>query len=237
MNCVLCVGQTVDVCNRRRSVGECWIYIGKYLDRDQVDTPELCSNSTDVLVLNEIQKELSQHFDMKDMGEAKVLRLEICRNRTKRNLILSQAEYAATVHRYEMGDAYGVSTPIDGSVDLYESSGSASDMPYRKAIGSLMYLMVGARPDIAFAVSQLSRFVEAPTILQWNDVKRVMRYIKHTTNLGLCYVGNGGFELKGHCDSDWGGDKLTRRSTSGYIFCMSGAAVSWCSKRQTIVAL
>jgi hypothetical protein len=68
-------------------------------------------------------------------------------------------------------------------------------------------------------------------------VKLVMRYIKHTTNLGLCYVGNAGFELKGHCDSDWGGDKLTRRSTSGYIFCMSGAAVSWCSKRQTIVAL
>jgi Reverse transcriptase (RNA-dependent DNA polymerase) len=91
------------------------------------------------------RKNFRKHFDMKDMGEAKkVLGLEICRNRTKRSLTLSQAEYAASVlHRYEMGEAYGVSTPIDGSVDLYESSESASDMPYREAIGSLMYLMVG----------------------------------------------------------------------------------------------
>jgi hypothetical protein len=225
-----------------RNAADCCLYVrtkGGVISLIALYVDDLLIACTDVLVLNEIKEELSQHFDMKDMGEAKkVLGLEICRNRTKRNLTLSQAEYAASVlHRYGMGDAYGVSTPIDGSVDLYESSESASDMPYREAIGSLIYLMVGTRPDIAYAMSQLSKFVESPTILQWNAVKRVMRYIKHTTNLGLCYRGDAGFELKGHCDSDWGGDKLTRRSTSGYIFCLSGAAVSWCSKRQTIVAL
>jgi hypothetical protein len=59
-------------------------------------------------------------------------------------------------------------------------------VPYREAIGSLIYHMVGTRPDIAIAMSLLSKFVELPTTLQWNAVKRVRRYIKQTANHGLC---------------------------------------------------
>jgi hypothetical protein len=79
--------------------------------------------------------------------------------------------------------------------------------------------------------------VESPTTLQWNDVKRVMSYIKQTLNHGLCYKSGGKFEVEGYCDSDWAGDKLTPKSTSGYIFCLAGAAISWSLKRQSIIAL
>jgi hypothetical protein len=64
-----------------------------------------------------------------------------------------------------------------------------------------------------------------------------MRYIEQTVDHGLCYKSRCKFEVKGYCDSDWAGDKLTRKSTSGYIFCLAGAAISWKSKWQSIIAL
>jgi hypothetical protein len=64
-----------------------------------------------------------------------------------------------------------------------------------------------------------------------------MRYIKETADHGLCYKSGGKFEVEGYCDAHWAGEKLTRKSTSGYIFCLAGAAISWSSKRQSIIAL
>jgi hypothetical protein len=178
-------------------------------------------------------------FEMKYMGEArKCLGLEIFRSRTAGILTVSQPEYANMVlARYDMAEAYGAKTPMECGIDLNDSSELAKDVPYREAIGSLMYLMVGTRPDIAFAVSQLSKYVESPTLLQWNAVKRVMRYIKKTLNHGLSYTSSSNFEIEGYCDSDWAGERLTRKLTPGHIFCLAGAAISWCSKRQSIVAL
>jgi hypothetical protein len=69
---------------------------------------------------------------------------------------------------------------MEAGVDLYGASDPADDMPYRVAIGSLMYLMVGTRPDIAFSESQLSKFVESPTRTHRNVVKRFLRYIRQT---------------------------------------------------------
>jgi hypothetical protein len=79
---------------------------------------------------------------------------------------VSQSEYAKMVlARYEMAEVYGANTPMECGVDLNDASELAKDVPYGEAIGSLMYLMVGARPDIVFAMSQLSKFVESPTTL------------------------------------------------------------------------
>jgi hypothetical protein len=166
----------------------------------------------DKSVLDTIKKALSMKFEMKDMGEARnCLGLEIFRYRKDGILTVSQSEYAKVVlARYEMAEVYGASTPIECGVDLNDASELAKDVPYREAIGSLMYLMVGTRPDIAFAMSQLSKFVESPTTLQWNAVKRVMRYIKQTADHGLCYKSGCKFELEGYCGADWAGDKLTR---------------------------
>jgi hypothetical protein len=130
-------------------------------------------------------------------------------------LTLSQAKYISSVlSRYGMDVAYGAHTPMEAGVDLYGASEPADDMPYREAIGSLIYLMVGIRPDIAFALSQLSKFVESPTRTHWTAVTRILRYVKQTRNHGLCYRSSDSFKIEGYCDSDWGGDRSTRRSTS-----------------------
>jgi hypothetical protein len=74
-------------------------------------------------------------------------------------------------------------------------------------------------------------------VLQWKSVKHIMRYIKHASDYGLEFGGSGIVDFKCFCDSDWGGDTATCKSTSGYIFCLAGGAISWSSKKQAVVAL
>jgi hypothetical protein len=115
---------------------------------------------------------------------------------------------------------------------------SMSSIPYRQAIGSIMYAMVGTRPDLSVAVGKLSQFMQNPGLEHWNAVKKVLRYLQHSKNAVLQYKScQGGGTLFGYCDSDWGGDVDSRKSTSGYAFMLAGGCISWCSKKQATVAL
>ena len=107
---------------------------------------------------------------------------------------------------------------------------------YQLAVGSLMYAMLGTRPDLAFAVSVVSRYAHNPTSKHWGAVKRIFAYLKGTVNMELTFQGTLS-DLVGYTDSDWAGDQATRRSTSGYVFNVGSAAISWSSKRQATVAL
>jgi hypothetical protein len=109
------------------------------------------------------------------------------------------------------------------------------NVPYREAIGSLMYAALGTCPDISFAVSFLMQFMQNPGRPHWEAVKRVFRYLKGTK--GTCLVSGGsqgGFEA--YSDADWASQEH-RHSISGYVFTIDGGAVSWSSKKQPIVAL
>ncbi|GFS54007.1 retrovirus-related Pol polyprotein from transposon TNT 1-94 [Trichonephila clavipes] len=120
---------------------------------------------------------------------------------------------------------------------LQKSETKNSDFPYRQAVGALMYLMVGTRPDLAYSVGFLSRSLENPSAEDIVKVKRVFRYIAGTVGYGITYHAT---ETKGvlHCysDSDFGGCTKTSRSTSGYVMIYTGGAISWRSQRQAIVA-
>jgi hypothetical protein len=119
--------------------------------------------------------------------------------------------------------------------DTYEALREDKDW-YASAVGSIMYLMMGTRPDIAFAISVLSRFLGNPGPSHLAGVKTLMRYLRGTLDFDLVYRG----ELRhlgGYTDSDWAGDTDTRRSTAGYVFNIGSAAISWSSKRQPTVAL
>ena len=203
-----------------------------------------------------VKKMLNDRFDMKDLGEAKVcLGLEITRDRENRKLWLTQESYMEKiVDRFGMSDSKPVPTPMEEpkSLDarlevITENDNDAINIPYREAIGSLMYLMMGSRPDIAYAVGKLARFCEKPKWKHWVAVKRVLRYIRGTSKMGLCYDGlKDGLvdyqesvketDLFGYCDSDWAGDVSDRKSTSAYVFMRSGSAISWSSRKQTVVA-
>jgi hypothetical protein len=112
------------------------------------------------------------------------------------------------------------------------------EFPYRQAVGALMYLMTGTRPDIAYAVGHASRVLENPSKADWIKVKRIFRYLAGTVTHGIVYragykVGN----LESYSDADHGGDQTTGRSTTGVVCIYGGGSISWLSQRQTSVAI
>ena len=193
--------------------------------------------------IHEIKEALKTRFQMSDLGQCKYyLGMTITRDRPNRVIRLGQSAYVQRVLRqFRMDDSVLKATPMETSAKLEPAEADytpESDFlaEYQSAVGSLMYAMLGTRPDIAFAVGVVSRFAAKPKPTHWNAVKRILRYLKGIVNYQLTFQG-GVEHLKGYTDSDWAGDTATRRSTSGYIFNIGSAPLSWSSKRQPTVAL
>ncbi|KAE8696959.1 hypothetical protein F3Y22_tig00110637pilonHSYRG00407 [Hibiscus syriacus] len=110
-----------------------------------------------------------------------------------------------------------------------------SQVPYASALGSLMFAMICTRPDIAQAVGVVSRYMANPGKEHWNTVNRILRYIKGTSNVILCYGGSN-LLINGYVDSDYAGDLDKSKSTTGYMFKITGGAVTWVLKLQSVVA-
>lgn len=190
--------------------------------------------------IQELKDQLSKRFKMTDLGPvAYYLGLEVVRDRSNRTIRLSQKTYLQKILKdLNMMDLRGSQTPMDKDVVLEPASADhiAIDndkLKYQCAVGFLMYLMLGTRPDIAFAVSQASRFSSNPTTEHWKAVQRIFRYLKKFSNLGLVYRNEG---LIGYADANWARDN-DRKSTGGYLYKLGGAAISWSSKRQNTIAL
>jgi hypothetical protein len=194
--------------------------------------------------INNIKAKLSKRFHMTDLGPCKYyLGMEVIRDRPNRTLKLSQQGYIEKVLR-EFG-MWDCSQKNDTPIDIHNKLRRADPefeptreeiKWYQKAVGSLMYAMLGTRPDIAFAVSAVSRYAARPTPQHKSAVQRIFRYLRKTVNYVLVFRGPLA-ALAGYTDSDWAGDIDTRRSTSGYLFSIGSAVVSWSSKLQSTVAL
>uniref|UniRef100_A0AAV1UBI8 Polyprotein n=1 Tax=Peronospora matthiolae TaxID=2874970 RepID=A0AAV1UBI8_9STRA len=111
------------------------------------------------------------------------------------------------------------------------------DAPFREAVGALMHLTTATRPDTAFAVGYVLRFMKNPQEEHWVAVKRIFRYLQGTKMHGICYKPKAKIDFRGYSDADWAGDLADRKSTSGYVFMLLGAPVSWGSKKQPGVSL
>ena len=110
---------------------------------------------------------------------------------------------------------------------------------YRALVGSLLYLLF-TRPDIAYSVNQLTRHLHDPRRCHWVAAIRVLKYLRGTVDLVLCFRREEESSLAsivGWTDADWGMDTETRRSTTGFVFMICGAAISWKTKLQSVVAL
>ena len=113
----------------------------------------------------------------------------------------------------------------------------ADEKMYQAAIGSLNYAAIATRPDLSTAVGKLAQFMKNPSAEHWVAIKRVLRYVKGTLNLGLRFTYSESFKLVGYSDSDWAGCVDSRKSTSGYVFRVGNSTVSWSSKKQPVTAL
>ena len=108
-------------------------------------------------------------------------------------------------------------------------------VPYHEAVGSLMYATVATRPDITFAISTLSQFLENPGFVHWEAVKRVLRYLSGTKTHALTY-GNERHDLLGYTDAD-SASQDHRHAILGYAFLIDSATISWASRKQELVTL
>eukprot|EP00733_Pompholyxophrys_punicea_P000254 Pompholyxophrys_punicea_v1_NODE_55_length_4195_cov_3.523671.p1 type:complete len:835 gc:universal NODE_55_length_4195_cov_3.523671:1568-4072(+) len=182
-----------------------------------------------------IKEELSRAYKLKDNGQLKFyLGIEVSRKNTGEIELKQTAYIRKLLTKYCLDDAWIKETPIVVG-DQFDSSPPITDVPYRSLVGSLLYLAMGTRMDIAYAVGVASRALEKPTQAHWELAKRILRYLKGTIDYGIRFLVDG--NLFGYCDSDWAGDKNTRRSTSGYLFFFAGGPVSWRSSLQRTVAL
>ena len=111
-----------------------------------------------------------------------------------------------------------------------------SNIPYASAIGSIMYAMLSTRPDVALALSLMSRFQSNPGMDHWTAVKNILKYLKRTRDMFLVY---GGCEeelcVKGYVDASFDTDPDDSKSQTGYVFLVNGGAVSWGSGKQSTV--
>jgi hypothetical protein len=169
--------------------------------------------------ITELKDALSKRFEMSDLGEYRYhLGMEIIRDRPQRTLRLSQKGYVTKIlSDFDMQECKPNSTPM--AVAHLEPAPDGVQAPedlttwYARAIGSLMYLMLNTRPDIAFAVSCLSCFMANPTEQHCTAIKHLFRYLQGTCDFVLIYKGNLK-PLLGYTDANWGRDVTTRRSTS-----------------------
>ncbi|CAI7849329.1 unnamed protein product, partial [Closterium sp. NIES-54] len=121
---------------------------------------------------------------------------------------------------------------IQGEPALSKPSG-----PYPKLVGCLMYLMTCTRPDLAYPLSLLARYVTPGRHrkVHWDAAKRVLCYLCSTSSMGLVLGGQGSVVLTGHSDASWADDQATQRSSLGYTFSLGSDSVSWRSTRSSSV--
>jgi len=183
---------------------------------------------------------------MKDLGDASfVLGIQIHRDRSRGILGLSQRSYIDKVlKRFNMHECKSGDTPVakgdkfslnqcpKGNLEIEEMK----KIPYASVVGSLMYAQVCTRPDIAYIVGVLGRYLSNPGMDHWKAAKRVMRYLKRTRGYMLTYRRSDQLEITGFSDSDFAGCQDSLKSTSGYIFMLAGGAVSWRIVKQTLTA-
>ena len=177
--------------------------------------------------INNLKKQLSKQFAMKDLGAAKqILDMRIIRDKANDTLKLSQSKYVKKVlSRFNMNEAKPVSTLLgshfklskEQSPKIEEERDYMSKVPYVSVIGSLMYAMVCTRPDIAHAMRVVSKFMSRPRKQHWKVVKWILRYLKGLSNTCLCFTG-ASLKLQGYVDADFTGDINSRKSTTGFVF-------------------
>ena len=193
--------------------------------------------------LGKVIEDLSASLDDSVKEEEPTLFLGVrIRRRQDGSIALDQRHYVEKImdrFGFEGVTNRPLDTPASLTADLRPRD---ADEPrcaekYRELLGALLYLAICTRPDISYAVSVASRFAADPAQRHWIQLKRILRYVASTKSDGLIYQPTGPRTLTGFTDSDHAADPHTRRSVSGWVFTLAGAAIDWQSKRQAVVSI
>jgi hypothetical protein len=186
-------------------------------------------------VINEVKTFLCQSFDMKNMGDADVI-LNIKLIKGENVITLTQSHYVEKVlSRFGYKNSKPSPTPYDLSLVFQKNKIIGRDqLRYSQMIGSLMYLASATRPNISFAVSKLSRFTSNSGDDHWRALERIMHYLVGTMDYEIHYSEYPAV-LEGYSDTNWISDVDKLYATSGYVFTLDGATVSWRSCKHTIL--
>jgi hypothetical protein len=140
--------------------------------------------------------------------------------------------------RFHMTDCKSTTTPFLSGVHLEDGGDTpvVDNTLYRQLVGSLLYL-THTRPDLSYAVGEVSRYMQEPHELHWKASKRILRYVQGTTGYGIHYATGCALDLMGFTDSDWVGDNTDHKSTSGYVLSLGSGPICWSSKKQSTISL
>lgn len=138
-----------------------------------------------------------------------------------------------------MADCRPAKVPMQPGTELVRYSMETEEIPYREIIGSLLFVAQSTRPDIAFAVSKLTQFLNGFNESHWKAATKDFGITFKATGLDQSITSkeyNNEISLTGYCDSDYAGDKISRRSTTGHIFFINESPISWISQKPPVVA-
>jgi hypothetical protein len=196
-------------------------------------------------LIQQFKSEITSRFKITDLGPINwLLGMKVTRNCKARTISLSQETFIeAIITKYNFVDPKPAAVPMDPSIQYSKDQSPTTTtqiaemkrVPFHSALGSLMYLSVGTRPDIVFAISTLVQFADKPGWTHWEGVKRVYRYLLGTRKLGLTF-GTSSAGLVGYTDAD-GTSQDHRRAITGFAFLVDGGVVLWGSRKQELVTL
>jgi len=204
---------------------------------------DLFGFTTERSYLNKVRQRLDDEFDLQDLGEPSfILGIHIVQDKVTGAITLHQERYVREMlEKFNMSNCNPVRNPADPSVVLCTEDDSellAKDVPYREAVGALLYASINTLPAISFAVNRVAKFVEAPRESHWTAVKRIFRFLKGIQQRGIVYKKTSGKPvLTMYCDADYATDIDTRKSTTGYVAFIAGGPVAWRSTTQKGTAL
>jgi hypothetical protein len=204
----------------------------------EIYVDDIIFGSTNETFCAEFSRVMTKRFEMSMMGELKFF-LGFQIKQLKEGTFTCQTKFTRDMlKKFDMDKAKPIKTPMptNGHMDLNEEGKSMDQKAYRPMIGSLLYLCV-SRPDIMLSVCMCARFQANPKECHLMAVKRILRYLEHTPNLGLWYPKGSTFDLLGYSDSDYASCKVDRKSISGTCQFLGRSLVSWSSKKQNSVAL
>ena len=180
----------------------------------------------------QVKADLRKRFQLKNMGEIHYF-LGVSVMQRPEEIWIGQPAYTrAVIKKFGMEHCKPANTLVTPGAKLLKATEQSEIVDatlYQSAVSSLLYLSSGwTRPNIAFAVSNVARFCSSPTKEHWTAVKRILRYIKGTSNYGVAYSRSDDADgvLIGYSDADWAADVNDRKSTCGHLFMVGGAAVS-----------